>query len=336
MRVAVTESAEGAPPGQNLSSWAHDWIIRTSLICLTLLIAVLCILLLAGTLTQSRISSISVDGVNISVWKLDDIRKQWKDIRDQLDATTTELNQAHKRQTDLDVENANFRASYPAERTDIDARLAAYVALVSEFDKAHATAIGNADQNSPVERLNKINLFSAQLLAIPELKAGTQDIIEAGKKYQEIDRQRIEIGDKINLNNESIEKLNKETTSLTTSLDNLFNTQFNNKPLDAPTRVRVENALFELYSGRGTGYFLNSLIISPPDILSLALVVSMGVLGSVLQMTHALFVNNRTAAVGAYLLRLCVGAITALVIFIVTKAAFPTSRTPPGWPAIRR
>ena len=276
----MADNAEAPSPAQNLSSWAHDWIIRTSLICLTLLIAVLCILLLAGTLTQSRISSISVDGVNISVWKLDDIRKQWKDIRDQLDATTTELNQAHKRQSDLNVENANFRASYPAERTDIDARLAAYVALVGEFDKPHAAAIGNAEQNSPVERLNKIDLFGAQLLAIPELKAGTQDIIEAGKKYQEVDRHRIEIADKISLNNESIEKLNKEIASITTSLDNLFNSQFNNKPLDAPTRVRVENALFELYSGRGTGYFLNSLIVSPPDILSLALVVSMGASGA--------------------------------------------------------
>jgi hypothetical protein len=61
----------------------------------------------------------------------------------------------------------------------------------------------------------------------------------------------------------------------------------------------------------------------PPDILTLALVILMGVLGSALQMTHALFRQNRIERPGAYFLRLGVGAITALVIFIVAKAGVP-------------
>jgi hypothetical protein len=32
-------------------------------------------LVLACTLTQSRMSGMSIDGVNISIWKLNDIRK---------------------------------------------------------------------------------------------------------------------------------------------------------------------------------------------------------------------------------------------------------------------
>ena len=90
-----------------------------------------------------------------------------------------------------------------------------------------------------------------------------------------------------------------------------------------PTRVRVENALFELYSGKILGSSMNWLLVMPPDILTLVLVISMGVLGSALQMTHALFRQNRIERPGAYLLRLGVGAITALVIFIVAKAGVP-------------
>ena len=65
------------------------------------------------------------------------------------------------------------------------------------------------------------------------------------------------------------------------------------------------------------------LLVMPPDILTLVLVISMGVLGSALQMTHALFRQNRIERPGAYFLRLGVGAITALVIFIVAKAGVP-------------
>lgn len=310
---------QSAPP--TLRSRAHDWIIRTALMCLTLVIAVLCILLLAGALTQSRVSSISVDGVNINVWKLDDIRKQWSDLRDQLHAKTIELNKVHQIQSDLDATNSSFVSNYSAQRTAIDAALGAYVDFVGQFDKPHADAIGDAEHNSPVERLDRIDLYSDKLLAIPELKDRTHDIVEAGKIYREVDRQRIIRKQTYASSTEGIERLNNDVKNINISLDNLFT--INNKSLDAPTRFRVENALFELYSGRGSGYFLNSLIISPPDILALALVVWMGILGSALQMTHALFVDNEMEGAGVYLLRLSVGAITALVIFIVTKAGIP-------------
>jgi hypothetical protein len=60
-----------------------------------------------------------------------------------------------------------------------------------------------------------------------------------------------------------------------------------------------------------------------PDVLTLFLVILMGVLGSALQITHAFFIENRIESPGSYFLRVCVGAITALVIFIVAKAGVP-------------
>src|SRR5262249_51383343 len=49
----------------------------------------------------------------------------------------------------------------------------------------------------------------------------------------------------------------------------------------------------------------------------------MGVLGSALQMTHAFVVRNQVITISGYLLRISLGAITALVMFIVTKAGIP-------------
>jgi hypothetical protein len=110
--------------------------------------------------------------------------------------------------------------------------------------------------------------------------------------------------------------------SSATSLDAMF-TQISAK-LDDPSSARIENALYELHSGRGPfGRFINMLVTTQPDILTLGLVILMGVLGSALQMTYALFKRNRIERTGAYFLRLSVGAITALVIFIVAKAGVP-------------
>lgn len=60
-----------------------------------------------------------------------------------------------------------------------------------------------------------------------------------------------------------------------------------------------------------------------PDTLTLVLVIMMGILGSSLQMTYALMRQHRVESVGTYFLRISVGAITALVIFIVAKAGVP-------------
>ena len=59
------------------------------------------------------------------------------------------------------------------------------------------------------------------------------------------------------------------------NLDSLFESELSTKPLDDPTRVRVENALFELYSGKILGSSMNWLLVMPPDILTLALVILM-------------------------------------------------------------
>ena len=52
-------------------------IVTSILLALfTSAVGLLCILVLACTLTQTRLSTISIDGVTISIWMLDDTRTQ--------------------------------------------------------------------------------------------------------------------------------------------------------------------------------------------------------------------------------------------------------------------
>jgi hypothetical protein len=276
-------------------------------------------LVLACTLTQTRLSTISIDGVTISIWKLDDTRTQWKKIRDRIRDQSEALIKAKQELDDAQQSLANDDGVYRPARTPLDAELQALRAGISGYEPDLAKAM----VGSPGEQVSMLGTAKDRLLkAHPELQESIGKIADLDKTYEPIYAERMTLEAKATVKRGQVKALNDSLASLQDSLDGLFR-QFSTKPLDDPTRVRLENALFELYSGKFLGASMNWLLIMPPDILTLALVILMGVLGSALQMTHALFRQNRIERPGAYFLRLGVGAITALVIFIVAKAGVP-------------
>src|ERR1700674_933871 len=119
----------------------REWTISTMLIAFTIALGALCVLVLSCTLTQTRMSSISIDGVNISIWKLDDIRKQWNDIREQIHAQSDALTEAEKDNSQAAKENSNLDIEMRAARTLLDAQLNAFISRVQEFDEKLAKAM---------------------------------------------------------------------------------------------------------------------------------------------------------------------------------------------------
>ena len=289
------------------------------LVLFTSAVGLLCILVLACTLTQTRLSTISIDGVTISIWKLDDTRTQWKKIRDRIRDQSEALIKAKQELDDAQQSLANDDGVYRPARTPLDAELQALRTGISGYEPDLAKAM----VGSPGEQVSMLGTAKDRLLkAHPELQESISKIADLDKTYEPIYAERMTLEAKTTVKKGQVKALNDSLSSLQVSLDGLFR-QFSTKSLDDPTRVRLENALFELYSGKFLGASMNWLLIMPPDILTLALVILMGVLGSALQMTHALFRQNRIERPGAYFLRLGVGAITALVIFIVAKAGVP-------------
>ena len=289
------------------------------LVLFTSFVGLLCILVLACTLTQTRLSTISIDGVTISIWKLDDTRTQWKKIRDRIRDQSEALIKAKQELDDAQQSLANDYGVYRPARTPLDAELQAFKTAISGYEPDLAKAM----VGSPGEQVSMLDTAKDRLLkAHPELQESISKIADLDKTYEPIYAERMTLEAKATAKEGQVKALNDSLSSLQVSLDGLFR-QFSTKSLDDPTRVRLENALFELYSGKFLGASMNWLLIMPPDILTLALVILMGVLGSALQMTHALFRQNRIERPGAYFLRLGVGAITALVIFIVAKAGVP-------------
>lgn len=287
----------------------------------TLILAFVCAVLLSCTLTQSRISSIAFSGVSINVWKLDDIRRQWQAHRDQIGSASSALAVAQQEKAAAAAKFAEFDLVYRPARTAIDAKMAPLITRLRGLEPDIAKQL---EGGSPVERTEVLASQRDTIIAKhPEVTQQLQDVLALGDRYKKIDEERIKLRSESESRSEVADAAERGLAAQQTSLDNLFSAQFGVKPVDPATRARIENAMFELSSGGRFGTLINSILIFPPEILTLMLVIMMGVLGSSLQLTHQHFVENEPKAAGVFLLRLCVGAITALVIFIVAKAGVP-------------
>lgn len=96
MSTPKEDQANGiAPPGRFKGIFAS-----AAFIGFTLLTGSICILVLAATLTQARISSLAIEGVSLSIWKLDTVRQQWATIWDQQQKQSKALGNAEIRRAE--------------------------------------------------------------------------------------------------------------------------------------------------------------------------------------------------------------------------------------------
>ena len=202
--------------------------------------------MLACTLTQTRLTTISIDGVNIGIWKLDDTRTQWKKIRDRIRDQSEALIKAKQDLDDAQQKLADDESTYRPARTPLDAELQAVRTAILTSDPELVKAM----VGSPAEQISILDTAKDHLLQThSNLQQTINKIAELDKTYEPIYAERMKLEATATAKKEKVKALNDSLTSLQESLDGLFR-KFSTKPLDDPTRVRVENALFELYSGR--------------------------------------------------------------------------------------
>jgi hypothetical protein len=330
------------------ASKAREVTTSAVLITFTALVGIACVIALASTLTQTRMSTLVIDGVPLSIWKLDDIRSQWTDIREAIDDLSTEITEAEKQRTTIVGNEATANQNFNAKNTTLIISIDELLFRLLGVDKTLADKVTprkeKADDHgaSPAQQYGQLSALREQTLKDHVDLTSMFDALKiAYENYAEARRVRLEAVGSREAMIQKIKSLQDAVGGSRTSLETLYrqiNPKFSaaaNAPakpgepsvarpseLDDATRARIENALYELQSGL-LGSVINLLVTTQPDILTLTLVILMGILGSSLQMTYAFFKRHQIEAVGAYMLRVCVGAITALVIFIVAKAGVP-------------
>lgn len=296
------------------------WVISALLVSLTLTVAAVSVVVLSSTLTQTRLSAISVDGVSISIWKLNSIGREWAAIRHLIRDQSNDLGRAQRQRIEVTARYTGAQENFAAQETDLKQMLEEFYHRIKGVDPQLAALIENKPYPAQLGHIRGAK--EALHAAHPEVDAAIAAIEAAGVALAKSERDR----DAAGLDKKVVEQKIKDLTSGidqdTKALDTVFNLVKPN--LDSASRARIENALYELYFEPGiTSRVMRHFITTETDILTLSLVILMGVLGSALQMTYAYFIKNQAVSLGAYVLRLSVGAITALVIFIVAKAGVP-------------
>jgi hypothetical protein len=311
-------------------------LISLLLIGFTVLVAVACIVVLSVTLTQTRVATlVIIDGVGVSIPKLDYVGRRWVSLR----KDNIRLRELEDKRNDLAAEAAAAELDLKAKTGDLEDVLAAFYHRIATSETTLAEAIrgrGYPDQYGRIAGA-KSDLIKRQ----PELGPVIEEIETAYKSYRTADGINDTAQAKLKVVQRQIDILKKRIEDEDASNFAVIKLDLSK---DKDGKARVETAFYELNidnhdCGLGDnkdcgliaglinrGFY--RLLTLRPDLLTLLLVILMGVLGSALQITHAYFMKNQVQTPGGYFQRITVGAMTALVIFIVAKAGVPVIADP--------
>lgn len=326
----MTETGNGAgrSAGGTLTTKVLDKVTSTALILLTLAAGLACVIALASTLTQTRISNVTIDGVPISIWKLDSIRAEWTARRAQLASQSDAVSKANDQRIEINDRLAKANAQAGHSYSIVYQSIQNLAARIQMSDPDLAKSLSNTSV-AVEDKTIQISAADATLRQRDSTVASLLDSVQkAYTKYLTDTATQVDINaelEAVNARIDTLQKGIKDSQSTVSALFDAIKPGEAAKPgLDDQTRARIENALYELDpSGGSFGGFMNRLVTLQPDVLGLSLVLLMGILGSSLQILNSVFSAHRIESIGSYALRLSVGAITALVIFIVSKAGIP-------------
>lgn len=324
----MPDQASGQKQAGPQSVQGHNWLISALLILFTLIVAFSCIVVLSTTLTQTRVATLTIDGVNVGIRKLDHVGRQWAKIPRRLEDQTRGLAKAQDSFAGASGRATATEITRKARRAQMEDLLVAFYRRVETADAPLAAQIHNrgyADQVGFI-RAAKDRLHTAH----PDFDGSIKSIEDTFEAMVVSDRDDAAAQAEKTGAKQQIDLLSAGIQNTQKTLTDIFNEI---KPdIKADDRSRVENVLYELnvnnYDSGWVNRFTYRMLTMPPDLLTLCLVILMGILGSALQITHAYFMKNQVQTIGGYFQRISVGAMTALVIFIVAKAGVPVIADP--------
>jgi hypothetical protein len=326
MSDTAVGAKQAAPSEGSAGRVVRGWFTSLILVSTTMIVGVLCILVLSSTLTQTRLAGLTIDGVSLSIWKLDYIQREWAEIRKQLRAQSLKLLATERARNELSSQLAITETKYTVTRRETLNLLEEFYHRTNAIEPELTALIHN---QSAAEQYGRIVGAQVKLRADhPDLGPLIDRIIKAYEPFRAAEAERGATKGGFNVLVQEVEALKSERAATEKSLDAVFDSIKAGLSTNNEIKSRIENTFYELQPSEldqnSAIRFSSLLITTRPDMLALWLVILMGVLGSSLQMTNAYFKDrDRDVTAGSYFLHLSVGAITALAIFIVAKAGVP-------------
>lgn len=294
------------------------------LICLVVTAAACAVAFFAAAQFQARVADLSLNGAPMTIWRVDAFRGEFKDwaafIRDQHKAIEQDrINLANDKQKMLVLA---AKQKIAEERLGDDAK-SLKQRIVAASPQVASAAAASSSTSSPSDIITQIELlltqdelqkrFADELTALKKRQAENQDL-RAAVKTAEAGIQAYEVWIA------ALEERLKGRVDAAARLFGEANTAAAPELVERIVNVTAElNSLSTIWKG-----VIYHFALWTNDMLVLLLLISMGVLGSALNLLAVFIANEQDSlSFGEYPLRLAFGAVLAIVMFIVAKAGVP-------------
>ncbi|WFU54636.1 hypothetical protein QA639_34360 [Bradyrhizobium pachyrhizi] len=327
-----TPQVENAP---KRDSWVTRYLgdFRPVRVLGGFVLSLLVVLSAAGAVTffaaaqfQSRIAELSLKGAPLTIWRIDQFREDFKNwpeaIRKLREGIAQDkINLAKDKQNNLVL---------AAEQLNEAARLAEDVRSLKQKITTASGQLTSISTTSPPESTSTVPELLTQLellLSRDDLqKQFGSELAQAKKRYIENIELRATVETnkaKITGKESWIASLQEQRQDREQAAAKLFG---DSSSTTAPELVeRILNVTAELSSLSSVwGGAVYTVALWTNDMVVLSLLISMGVLGSALNLLAAFISNDQDSlSFGEYPLRLAFGAVLAIVMFIIAKAGVP-------------
>ena len=277
---------------------------------------------LSASQLQSRLVALSGNDVALSVWQVERIRQDLGNQKRLINDQRTEVDRRYSLMTEAqegvgwlenEVETLNALASGTA--SELAPKLKPYASdrIPDDLSTLTNRQLGTLFDTLVAEVKTRVDPDSWKEL--DRLRVAYKGALQGSSTTQiNLDRRRAELVDARN----QLSRVEAIIGASEARMKELINP---GGKLNAAQEARVYDLIREFdfieRFAMGALYYFSIL---PSDFLIIVLVITMGVLGSTMQLTYDYYKAGTVNSVGPFILRPMLGAITALVVFILLKA----------------
>ena len=307
---------------QRFYSAASAFVAVTWFIALFFATIAIAVVTLSASQLQGRLAGISQQSeVPLSVWQIERIRNAWE--RQQ-----GELNDHEKRLTEIETQIGEAQEAVAAAARVRDGLTKDYQRaeddLVAKLANFEPLALNGIEEKSERERRSIIASVFQSLR--PKLQPQTIEAIEAVERlYTQARRTMDAAAGEVAAREAAARQLEGRRADQQqilaqseAAMGAIINVDGSLSPRQT-TRIRDLMSEFDFLYTFAYGMFY-SFSVLPNELLVMVLVIAMGTLGSTLQLTYDYYRQQRGPRTSHFLLIPMLGAITALVLFIVMRA----------------